>query len=57
MGWPVDVVHAGTGKPATSSAEQAGIMRTILESLPMDNSTLAEAREVLRLKGGDNVGF
>ncbi len=53
----VDGVYAGTGKPATSSAEQAGIMRKILESLSMDISILAEAREVLRLKGGDNVGF
>ena len=42
---------------ATSGSEQVGIMRTILEDLSMEIATPAEAREVLRLKGGDHVGF
>lgn len=52
-----DSVYAGMGKLAASSAEQVGIMCNILENLSMDIATPAEAREVLRLKGGDHVGF
>ena len=53
----LDGVYTGTGKPATSSVGQAGIMRKIFESLSMDISTPAEVREFLRFKGRDNVGF
>ena len=45
------------GKLAASGVGQVGIMCSILENLSMDIATPADAREVLRLKGGDNVGF
>jgi uncharacterized protein (DUF849 family) len=52
-----DSVYAGKGKLATSSAEQVRIMRSILENLSMEIATPAEARDILGLKGGNNVGF
>ena len=52
-----DSVYAGMGKLAASGVGQVGIMCSILENLSMDIATPADAREVLRLKGGDNVGF
>lgn len=52
-----DSLFAGKGKLATSNAEQVGIIRSILEQLSMEIATPAEAREILKLKGGDNVKF
>lgn len=52
-----DSLYAGKGKLAESSAEQVRIMREILENLSMEIATPAEAREILALKGADNVGF
>ncbi|MBB6122389.1 3-keto-5-aminohexanoate cleavage protein [Sphingobium subterraneum] len=52
-----DSLFAGKGRLATSSAEQVRIIRSILEPLSMAIATPAEAREMLALKGGDNVGF
>ena len=52
-----DSLYAGKGKLATSNAEQVRLIRSILEPLSMEIATPAEARQILALKGGDNVGF
>lgn len=52
-----DSLFAGKGKLATSNAQQVSIIRSILEQLSMEIATPAEAREILKLKGGDNVKF
>ncbi|MBF2758648.1 MAG: 3-keto-5-aminohexanoate cleavage protein [Ectothiorhodospiraceae bacterium AqS1] len=52
-----DSLYAGKGKLAKSNAEQVGIVRSILENLSLEIATPDEAREMLALKGGDNVGF
>ena len=52
-----DSLYAGKGKLATSNAEQVSIVRQILEGLSLDIATPDEAREMLALKGGDQVGF
>ena len=41
----------------TLFAEQVAKMRRILEELGHSIATPAEARDILALKGGDNVGF
>ncbi len=45
------------GKLARSNAEQVAKIRRILEELGLEIATPAEAREILALKGGDQVGF
>jgi uncharacterized protein (DUF849 family) len=52
-----DSLYIGRGKLARSNAEQVAKIRRIVEELGMDVATPAEAREMLRLKGGDRVGF
>lgn len=52
-----DSLYAGKGKLATSNAEQVRILRTVLELLSLEIATPTEARNLLALKGGDNVKF
>ena len=52
-----DSLWIGPGKQATSNAEQVAKIRRILEDLGRDIATPAEAREMLKLKGGDRVTF
>jgi uncharacterized protein (DUF849 family) len=52
-----DSLYIGRGKLATSNAEQVAKIRRILEDLSLEIATPAEARAILRLKGGDRVGF
>lgn len=52
-----DSLFAGKGKLATSNAEQVKLIRSILEQLSFEIATPAEAREILALKGSDNVAF
>ena len=52
-----DSLYIAKGKLATSNAEQVAKIRRILEDLSLEIATPKEAREMLRLKGGDRVGF
>ncbi|WP_067737705.1 3-keto-5-aminohexanoate cleavage protein [Novosphingobium naphthalenivorans] len=52
-----DSLYAGKGKLATSNAEQVRMIRSIVEQLSMEVATPEEARQILALKGGDQVGF
>ncbi len=52
-----DSLYLGRGQMATSNAAQVKKIRHILEELGYEIATPAEAREMLGLKGGDNVGF
>ena len=52
-----DSLFIGRGQLASSNAEQVAKIRRILEELGHAIATPAEARELLKLKGGDNVGF
>lgn len=52
-----DSLYLGRGKYAQSNAEQVRKVRHILEELGLAIATPAEAREILDLKGGDNVNF
>ena len=52
-----DSLWAGPGQLATSSAVQVRLVRQIIEGLGMTIATPAEARAMLALKGGDQVGF
>ncbi|MEM8988470.1 MAG: 3-keto-5-aminohexanoate cleavage protein [Pseudomonadota bacterium] len=52
-----DSLFIGKGELAKSSAEQVIKIKTILEELGLEIATPAEAREMLALKGGDQVGF
>jgi uncharacterized protein (DUF849 family) len=52
-----DSLYIGKGKLASSNAEQVRRIRTILENLSLDVATPKEAREMLALKGGDQVAF
>ena len=40
-----------------SNADQVTRIRTIIESLSLEVATPAEAREILHLKGRNNVNF
>ena len=42
---------------ATSNAQQVAKIKRILEELSLTVATPAEAREMLKTKGGDMVGF
>ncbi len=50
-----DSLYAGKGRLATSNAEQVSIIRRILERLSLEIATPDEAREMLHLKGADQV--
>lgn len=52
-----DSLFAGPGRMATSNAEQVAKIRRIVEELGLEIATPAEARAMLRTKGGDAVGF
>ena len=52
-----DSLWAGKGKLAKSNAEQVILARKIIEGLGKSVATPDEAREILSLKGGDNVAF
>lgn len=52
-----DSLWAGPGKLAESNAEQVRIVRGIIEGLGLAVATPDEARAMLGLKGGDQVGF
>ena len=52
-----DSLYLSKGKLAASNAEQVAKIRRIIEELSLDIATPAEARKMLALKGGDNVGF
>lgn len=52
-----DSLWAGPGRLARSSAEQVRNVRGIIEGLGLEVATPAEAREILQLKGADQVGF
>jgi uncharacterized protein (DUF849 family) len=52
-----DSLWLGKGVQARSNAEQVAKIRRILEELSLEIATPAEARAMLKLKGGDLVGF
>jgi 3,5-dioxohexanoate:acetyl-CoA acetone transferase len=52
-----DSLWIGPGRLAESNAAQVRQVRQILEGLGLDLATPAEARALLGLKGGDQVGF
>jgi uncharacterized protein (DUF849 family) len=52
-----DSLYLSKGKLADSNAAQVTKIRRIIEELSLDIATPAEARTMLALKGGDNVGF
>jgi uncharacterized protein (DUF849 family) len=52
-----DSLWAGKGKLAKSNAEQVTMVRKIIEGLGLSVATPDEARQILSLKGGDNVAF
>jgi uncharacterized protein (DUF849 family) len=52
-----DSLYLSKGKLASNNAEQVAKIRRIVEELSLDIATPQEARKMLALKGGDNVGF
>jgi len=52
-----DSLWIGPGKLATSNAQQVTMARQIIEGLGLEIATPDEARDILSLKGGDQVGF
>ncbi|MFT5174802.1 MAG: hypothetical protein ACI8W7_002991 [Gammaproteobacteria bacterium] len=52
-----DSLWCGPGTLAESNAQQVTKMRMVLDGLSLDVATPQEAREMLALKGGDNVKF
>ena len=52
-----DSLWAGPGRLAESNAEQVRLVRQIVEGLGLELATPSEAREILQLKGGDQVAF
>ena len=52
-----DSLWAGRGRLAASSAEQVALARKIIEGHGLEIATPDEAREMLALKGGDDVAF
>jgi len=52
-----DSLYIGKGQLAESNAQQVTRIRSIIEALGREIATPAEAREMLSLKGGDQVGF
>jgi uncharacterized protein (DUF849 family) len=52
-----DSLYIGKGQLAKSNAEQVAKIRRILSELSLDIATPSEAREILKLKGGDEVAF
>jgi uncharacterized protein (DUF849 family) len=52
-----DSLWAGPGKLAESNAQQVNLARQIVEGLGLEIATPDDARELLQLKGGDQVDF
>jgi len=52
-----DSLSDGPGRLARSNADQVRRIRQVLDALSLDVATPAEARALLGLKGGDQVGF
>lgn len=52
-----DSLYLGKGKLAQSNAEQVRKIRTILNELSLETATPDEARQLLKLKGPENVAF
>jgi uncharacterized protein (DUF849 family) len=52
-----DSLWAGPGKLAETSAVQVRLVRQIIEGLGLEVATPEEAREILALKGPDDLGF
>ncbi len=52
-----DSLWIGPGKLAKSNAEQVRLARQMIEALGLEVATPDDAREVLKLKGGDQVNF
>lgn len=52
-----DSLFVGRGKLASSNAEQVSLIRQILSLLSLEPASPQEARQVLALKGADNVRF
>ena len=52
-----DSLWLGRGRLAKSNAEQVTQVRKIIEGLGLEIATPDEARSILSLKGGDQVGF
>jgi uncharacterized protein (DUF849 family) len=52
-----DNLYLGPGIKATSNAEQVRKIRRILEELSFEIATASEVREILHLKGAENVHF
>jgi uncharacterized protein (DUF849 family) len=52
-----DSIYLGPGRLAKSNAEQVSKIRKILEELSLEIATPTEARQMLKLKGGDKVAF
>ena len=52
-----DSLYIGKGELAVSNAQQVTKIRRIVEELGLEVATPAEARALLKLKGGDQVGF
>jgi uncharacterized protein (DUF849 family) len=52
-----DSLWGGPGRLAESNAEQVRLVRQIIEGLGLSVASPDEAREILQLKGGDQVAF
>ncbi|MBL8581301.1 MAG: 3-keto-5-aminohexanoate cleavage protein [Rhizobiaceae bacterium] len=52
-----DSLYLGKGQLAKSNAEQVAKIRRILSELSLEVATPAEARDMLKLKGGNEVAF
>jgi len=52
-----DSIWAGKGELATSNAQQVKKVRQIVEGLGLSIASPQEARDILSLKGGDDVAF
>jgi uncharacterized protein (DUF849 family) len=52
-----DSLYIGKGQLAKSNAEQVSKIKRILEDLSLEIASPKEAREILKLKGGDRVKF
>ena len=50
-----DSLWAGRGRFATSNAEQVRLARQVIEGLGFEIATPNEARDILKLKGGDKI--
>ena len=52
-----DSLWDSPGTLAQTNAQQVRRIRSIIEALSLEIATPDEAREILKLKGGANVGF